>query len=350
MKIMRNIYKQAINYSLKQRIVLPKGGIKMAEENKHEHKKSNIKIKKSAIWQIISGILGALLVISVFTGGFGFNKAIKGGLSAKQAADKAITFINDNMMQPGMKATLKGVEDKEGIYYMEMNIGGKDYESCVTKDGSLLFPTVIDLNAAAKQAESKDSATVEKTDRPKAELYIFSYCPAGSATLDSFAEAGKLLKNAADVKVKFFSNMHGEHEKQQNIIQECIQEVDSGKYWDYATQYLENVYKACASERGVECDKEKSTKLMNSAGIDSKKVFSCVDEKGEALYQNDKSDADALRLQYSPSIVINGVYLGDADRSPAGIKTLICSAFNNPPEECGETLSATGETASGGCS
>ena len=320
----------------------------MAEEHKehHEHKK----IKKSVIWQLVSGVLGILLVVSVFTSGFGLNKAAKGGLGAQQAADKAITFINNNMMQPGMKATLKGVEDKGDIYYMKMSIGGSDYESCVTKDGSLLFPTVIDLNKAAEPAESEDAATVEKTDRPKAELYIFSYCPAGTATLDSFAEAGKLLKNAADVKVKFFSNMHGEHEKQQNIIQECIQEVDSGKYWDYATQYLENVYKACASERGVECDKEKSTKLMNSAGIDSKKVFSCVDEKGEALYQNDKNDADTLRLQYSPSIVINGVYLGDADRSPAGIKALICSAFNNPPEECGETLSATGETASGGCS
>ena len=320
----------------------------MAEEHKehHEHKK----IKKSVIWQLVSGVLGILLVVSVFTSGFGLNKAAKGGLGAQQAADKAITFINNNMMQPGMKATLKGVEDKGDIYYMQMSIGGKDYESCVTKDGSLLFPTVIDLNAAAEQTESEDAAKVEKTDRPKAELYIFSYCPAGTATLDSFAEAGKLLKNAADVKVKFFSNMHGEYEKQQNIIQECIQEEDNNKYWDYATQYLENVYKACASERGIECDKSESIKLMDSIGIDSEAVFSCVDEKGETLYQNDKNDANALRLQYSPSIVINGVYLGNADRSPGGIKALICSAFNKPPEECGETLSATEAKASGSCS
>ncbi len=320
----------------------------MAEEHKehHEHKK----IKKSATWPLISALLGILFIISIFTGGFGIRKTTAGSLTPQQAADKAISFINSNLLQPGTTATLKGVETKGDLYLMKMDIGGKDYESYINKDCSLLFPSAVDLNAEAKAQAAGEQKTIEKTDAPKAELYIFSYCPAGTATLDSFAEAGKLLKNDADVKVRFFSNMHGEHEKQQNIIQECIQNVDSGKYWDYATQYLENVYKACASNRGVECDKEESTKLMDSVGIDSKKVFSCADEKGESLYQNDKNDANALGLQYSPSIVINGVYLGNADRSPAGIKALICSAFNNPPEECGETLSATESKASGSCS
>lgn len=320
----------------------------MVEEHKH-HEDKKTKIKKIVIWQLSSAVLVILLIISIVTGGFGLKKTAVGELTAEQAADKAISFVNSNLLQPGVTATLKGVETKGDLYLMKMDIGGKDYESYITKDCSLLFPSAVNLNAETKTV-ADEPKTIEKTDVPKAELYIFSYCPAGTATLDSFAEAGKLLKNDADVKVKFFSNMHGEYEKQQNIIQECIQDVDSDKYWDYAARYLEEVYQACGSKRSAECDKEESTKLMDSVGIDSKKVFSCIDEKGESLYQNDKNDANALGLQYSPSIVINGVYLGDADRSPAGIKTSICSAFNKPPEECGETLSATESKASGSCS
>lgn len=42
------------------------------EEKKHEehHKKENIKIKKITMWQIATGVLAVLLVISIVTGGF----------------------------------------------------------------------------------------------------------------------------------------------------------------------------------------------------------------------------------------------------------------------------------------
>src|SRR3989344_2071642 len=44
------------------------------EEMQQEVKKDTIQISKSALLQIISGVLGILLVISIFTSGFGFGK------------------------------------------------------------------------------------------------------------------------------------------------------------------------------------------------------------------------------------------------------------------------------------
>jgi hypothetical protein len=189
-----------------------------------------------------------------------------------------------------------------------------------------------------------------KKDKAVAELYIFSYCPAGTAALDSFAKAADLLKNVADVKVKFFSNMHGDHELQQNKIQECIQVVNKDKYWAYAQQYVTKIYPVCGASRSVDCDKTESTKLMASLGIDSNAVFSCIATKGNELYASDTADAVALNLQYSPSVVINGVYNGNADRSPEGLKGLICGGFNTAPADCSKSLSATGATATGSCS
>jgi hypothetical protein len=45
-------------------------------------------------------------------------------------------------------------------------------------------------------------------------------------------------------------------------------------------------------------------------------------------------------VQGSPTLVINGAQIS-AERSPEGIKAVICSAFNNPPEECAEALALT---------
>ncbi|MBU0615425.1 MAG: DsbA family protein [Nanoarchaeota archaeon] len=312
---------------------------------------SSIKVKKSDVWRSVSLLLGILLVVSIFTNGFHFGNSPSGSavaISADKAAEKALDFINANLLQPGMEATSDGVEEKNGLYNIKLNIAGTPYDSYVTKDGSLLFPSVIDLNEVVEAPAAAAPVSVEPAEKASAELYIFSYCPAGSSTLDTFAEAAQILKDVADVKVKFFSNMHGEYEKQENLIQECIQEVDPETYWDYAVDFYEDVYTKCASTRDTECDKEAATALMTKVGIDSDAVFACVEEQGEDLYAADKADAQALSLQYSPSVVVNGAYLGNAPRTPEGLKATICSGFIDAPEVCGETTLSEEQTASTG--
>jgi protein-disulfide isomerase len=42
------------------------------EEQIQGKKEESIQITKSTLWQVISGVLGLVLIISIFTGGFGF--------------------------------------------------------------------------------------------------------------------------------------------------------------------------------------------------------------------------------------------------------------------------------------
>lgn len=314
----------------------------------HHHVK---KVKKDNMWKVISGILAILLLLSIFSGSSG-NSSNGGGLSSADAGKKALEYINANLMQPGVTASIKSVEEANGLYNIKLDIGGQDFDSYITKDAGLLFPSGVDLSVEIQNpaAQTPPAATeVEKSDKPLAELYIFSYCPAGSSTLDAFAEAGKILKNVADVKVKFFSEMHGEYEKQQNIIQDCIQKVDSDKYWDYAIDFYEKVYQICGSKRDTKCDMDESIKLMKEKGIDYNEVLSCLESDGPTIYAQDKQDARALSLQYSPSVVINGVYLQRSDRSPEGLKSTICGAFNEAPEECSGALGAATTQSVGNC-
>lgn len=319
------------------------------EEHKEHHKEENIKIKLPRLnpWILVSLVLVIVLALSLVKG-WSINGGTSGGnintISIQKVANKTIDYINNNLVQTGL-VSLVSTKDLGSVYEITTSYQGSEIPVYTTKDGSLIFLSAYNTSIEIQQS----SNGIPKTDKPNVELYIFSYCPAGSAALDSFSETASFLKDYVNFKVKFFSNMHGEHELQENMIQECIQTISPEKYWDYAKQYLEIVYQKCGSSRSIECDKNESIKLMTAVGINSDNVMDCVKNQGETYYQQDINDATSLQLSYSPSFVINGKYIQDADRSPEGIKSVVCSAFNTPPSKCSQTLSSTGSTTSGGC-
>ena len=262
-------------------------------------------------------------------------------LSSDEIGKKVIDVINNNLVKPGTYVELISTTDKGTHYEILAKYQGDKIRIYVKKIGNFLLLERIEPVETVPE--------VPKKERPQVELYIFSYCPYGVSTLHSFAIVGKLFGNKAEMKVKFFSDMHGEHELQQNMIQECIQEVDSSKYWDYAIKFQESVYSKCARSRDVNCDKNESIALMKEIGIDISKVMKCVEERGKELYNRDVNDANRYGLTGSPSLVINGVKVIRFDRSPEGLKRLICSSFVNPPDECSQTLPSSSSEATGGC-
>jgi ABC-type phosphate/phosphonate transport system permease subunit len=314
----------------------------------------SLNIKKN-FWKILSIILLLALVGSIYVNITG--KAVltltQHQASSNEIGKKVIDFINSNLVQPGTSASLISVKDMGSYFEILTSYQGQQIPVYASKDGKILFLQAIDITQQTQRqtqaAQQQQAQEIPKRDRPTAELYIFSYCPYGVVTLDSFAIVGKLLSNKANMKVKFFSDMHGKHELQQNMIQECIQEVDPQRYWEYASKYLKTIYSKCASTRDINCDKNESITLMKEVGIDVDKVMKCVEERGEELYNRDISDAERFGLKGSPSLVINEVHVIGFDRSPEGIKRLICSSFIAPPDECSQVLSASSPQTNGSC-
>ena len=75
------------------------------------------------------------------------------GLSPQQAAEKAINYINQNLLQGGATASLINVIEENGIYKFRLKIGQNEYDSYVTKNGKLLFIEGIDLEKPRKKVE-----------------------------------------------------------------------------------------------------------------------------------------------------------------------------------------------------
>jgi protein-disulfide isomerase len=323
------------------------------EKKEHHSPKKGMKLKKLQIWQISSGILGLLLLISIFTNGFGPGCAGGATMAAQAAADKAVDFLNNNVLQ-GQTATVNAVEDIGSLYNIKLEVAGREYDSYVTKDGSLLFPSGISMEETPEQAAPATSTQdFPKTAKPKVDLFIMSYCPYGIQAQQGMYPVAELLGESIEFNVKWVPYiMHGMEEIEENNRQYCIQKEQPTKYVDYMGCFI-------GSQDATACGTE--------AGIDEAKISACIvaadeefhitenyDDKASWLsgrfpiYEVDKEEADALGVRGSPTMFINGVQYGGA-RTPEAYKAAICNAFEDAPEDCDEVLSSEAAAASGSC-
>lgn len=190
---------------------------------------------------------------------------------------------------------------------------------------------------------------VPKTDKPTVELFVMSYCPYGLQMQKAFVPAWDLLKNKADISVRFVSYaMHGKKEVDENTRQFCIQKGQPAKY----SAYLKCFFGA-GSNNGLEADFKK---CITASGVNQAALNSCVASTdktfGVTAKYNDQASwlsgqfpqypvqadlNEKYGVQGSPTLVINGVQ-AEVSRTPESVKQAICNAFNVAPTECGQTL------------
>lgn len=329
------------------------------EEKKQESKDDSKQVRKtvpkarrSYTWQIISAVLLVLLVFSFFKG-TGDNN-VEGVLSEEEAGQRIMNFINGNLMQPGMEATLNSIEEQAGVYKMDISADGQSITSYVTKDGKTFFPQAMELEEVEKQIEAQKVAAqqeqqvqeIEKTEKPEVELFVMSHCPYGTQIEKGIIPVMEQLGGKADIKIKFCDYaMHGEKELEEQLKQYCIQEEQNDKYLDYLACFLE----AGNTER-----------CLTDIGIDRTKLDACV-ERTDAEYnvmadfENNKNyrgqfpgfgihktQVAKYGVRGSPTLVINGI-TSNSGRDPASLQKAICDAFTDDakPAECDTVLDST---------
>jgi len=312
------------------------------EKNSINYKKIKETISKN-YWTIATLVLAVILIVVLVSSS---SKTV----SAEEAGQNVLIFARE---QGVVNPELISASDSGSLYEIVISIDGQEVPLYVTKDGKTLVPQPISIEPkkaapVTTKATSGSDGSIPKSDKPVVELFIWSYCPYGVQAQGPMAEVASLLGNYADFKIVPYYDGHGAYETQQNKIQSCIQKLESDKYWDYAAGFVENIYQECGSSRDIVCDKTKSIELMNSLGIDSSAVMSCVDSDGDALLTTARQNAQANGVTGSPTVLINGVKANVA-RTAESFKTAICSAFNEAPAECSSTLDSTAGTASGSC-
>ena len=99
-----------------------------------------LKIKKLQIWQGVAVILAALLIISFYTNGFNRNSI------NKETAKTRVDDFLKQILQGQNKAEIINIKEEKGLYLVDINLDGKTFNSYLSKDGTLFFPSVIALD------------------------------------------------------------------------------------------------------------------------------------------------------------------------------------------------------------
>ena len=107
---------------------------------------------------IVAGLLIAGALVFINKGEI--SDKVSGTLSPQQAAEKAIDYINQNLLEQGTTASLVNVAEENGVYKFRLKIGDQEYDSYITKNGKLLFAEGIYLE---KVSETQPKAQGEYT-------------------------------------------------------------------------------------------------------------------------------------------------------------------------------------------
>jgi len=274
-------------------------------------------------------------------------------------AERGVNFLNEYFVEGG-GVSLKNFEKEGDLLKITTEYDNQEIPIYMTFDGETIIiggvgAVNIDEFIAAQAEDSADvpdepaDTSIPKSDRPKVEIFVMSYCPFGLQMQKAAIPVMELLGDKADIEIKFVHYiMHGLKEIEENNNQYCIQQEQPEKFLDYLTCFVQS---------------DDHEKCATDAGVDTTKMDSCIERldtefhitglyEDKSTWSNDRYppymvDAEAASqygVRGSPTVVING-QIASVARSPEAVKDAICNAFNKPPEECQTELSSAQEAS-----
>jgi 2-hydroxychromene-2-carboxylate isomerase len=310
-------------------------------------------------------------------------------------------YLNDNFLTvQGLNAEISDFTDfTDDLYVVDFEIkegenvlqAGQLYAS---KDGSaIVLGEVLKLDEPLPIAEPPappEPQEFAKSDKPKVELFVMSYCPFGQQAETNFYSVVDLLGESVDIEPHFihyenycgygvkckvteeerqmgyteapekkaefcldadeevpqYCAMHGVDELYENMRQMCVLQDHPDKFWNYVkriNQDLQDDTDYCNLG-----DNDCWQAAMEAEGIDVASIEACVTAKTDDFVASEKALMEERGVSGSPTVVINGLAYNGL-RDSESFKNAICSAFNDIPAACSEELDASTTAASAAC-
>jgi len=273
--------------------------------------------------------------------------------------EKAIAYINNNLVAPGTTVELVSVSESHGLYEVKSRYQSQDLTLYATKDCTLLFTNTVNMTASAGgQTSPQATQAPVKSARPAVDLYVMSFCPYGTQAETVMSPVVKLLGQKADIRIRYVTtitgstvdsvdSLHGMSEAKEDLQQVCINKYYPEKLWAYLDSFNTACYPGWQNSTALEACRKNTTAAL---AIDSTKIDTCAQgEDGFFLLNTDATVSEQNSIYSSPTLVINGVKYSGA-RTPEAFKQAICNSFDTAPAECSTVLSsATASGTTGGC-
>lgn len=307
---------------------------------------------------IIAIIIGIVVVlVAVLAVGF-----MQGGpgafVSPAACGEKAMAYVNNNLIQPGTSVELLSVNENRGLYELKIRYLSQEDTLYATKDCTLLFLSSLNMTAGSGVQQNPQPTQVPvKTARPVVDLYVMAFCPYGTQAEMVMSPVVDLLNAKADIRIRYITtingntvdsvdSLHGMSEAKEDLQQTCINNYYPEKFWSYIKTFNEQCYPTWQNATALASCRKNIAKTLS---IDSAKITACAQgAEGLSLLKEDETSSEKDSAYSSPTLVINGVRYSGA-RTPEAYKQAICNSFETVPAECSTVLSSASTAASGAC-
>ncbi len=267
------------------------------------------KNEKKNIWKYASAVLAAILLIVVAA-----DRGVFESAGGQEIATKAIDFINKNLLTGGAVASLVDVKEKNNLYLLKLNVNGQVFDSYVSKDGSLLFPSAVDMTKELPTQQPGKSVEASADDDPSlgplsapVTIIVFSdyqcpFCARVEPTLKQVMDTYK-----EEVRLVFRDFPLGFHQYAQLAAEasECADE--QGKFWEYHDLLFAK--QSEWSPVGINKFKEYALDL----GLDASQFNACLESgKYADEVKKDLEEGQAAGVTGTPAFFVNGVLVSGA--------------------------------------
>lgn len=154
------------------------------------------------------------------------SKGLEQGLSPQEIAEKAINYLNENVLAEGNTASLIDVTEEGDVYKIHLKIGEREYDSYVTPDGRFLFPEGYDLEAETETEKDEEEPSDQAQEQEEEEEF-------------SDAQLEALAKCLSEKGAKFYGTYGcGWCARQKEIFGEAAKYLPYIECADEKTRYL----------------------------------------------------------------------------------------------------------------
>ena len=98
-------------------------------------------------------------------------------LSAEEAKQKAIEYVNENLVMPGTNASAISVEDKGNVYEVMTLYQGREIPVYISKDGHYLFLSSIDISKKVTYPTEELQKFADCLEKAGLKIYGAKWCP-----------------------------------------------------------------------------------------------------------------------------------------------------------------------------
>jgi hypothetical protein len=267
-------------------------------------------------------------------------------MSEEDASNKLVAYLN---FRVGGGVEYISSKQLGFLYEVMVNYQDQDIPVYMTIDGRFFVSGVLDIDSIPDNLCNNDYdcsdgyecsggycvekpiiIPIPKSNKPKVELFVMSYCPYGLQMEKGIIPVIEALGTKADIKVRFVHYfMHGDKEEKETYTQVCIREEQKTRYLNYLKCFVED---------------GNSTRCIKKVGISKTRLTSCIKKNAKKYYAVDQALSEEYGVQGSPTLIINKVEANSA-RDPQSIISTICSTFNNIPSQCSKELSSENPSA-----